>query len=139
MIDKSDERACYDELFVNEVVHFLEEWVKSTDPDHQPFDLIVATDVLPYIGALEPLFDGIRSNAQNGARLVFSSETMADKDMVDASWRVTPNQRFAHSKAYLHEMCNRAGFSNITHFEEIIVRSEQGQPIPGYLVIADRH
>lgn len=138
MIDKSDERACYDELFVNEAVHFLEEWAKSTDPNHREFDLLVATDVLPYIGALEPLFDGIRSNATANARLVFSSETLPDESMAGASWRVTPNQRFAHSKTYLREMCARAGFSNITHFEDIVVRSEQGQPIPGYLAIADR-
>lgn len=138
MIDKSDERACYDELFVNEAVHFLEEWAKSEDPDHLPFDLIVATDVLPYIGALEPLFEGIRANSEADTRLVLSSETLPDADMNDEPWRVTPNQRFAHSKSYLQAMCENAGFSNITHFEDIVVRSERGAPIPGYLFIADR-
>lgn len=139
MIDKSDERACYDELFVNEAVHFLEEWAKSAEPSHLPFDLIVATDVLPYIGALEPLFDGIRAIAQADARLVFSSETMSDEKMNGKSWCVTPNQRFAHSKSYLQEMCARAGFANITHFQDIVVRSEQGEPILGYLVIAKQN
>lgn len=138
MIDKSDERACYDALFINEAVHFLEEWTKSEDSDHQPFDLIVATDVLPYVGALEPLFDGITSNAQKNARLVFSSETMSEEAMQGRPWCVTPNQRFAHSKQYLQAMCQRAGFKNVTHIEDIAVRSEQGLPIPGYLVIADR-
>ena len=138
MIDKSDERACYDELFVNEAVHFLQEWAKRQEETHLPFDLIVATDVLPYIGALEPLFDGICANAESAARLVFSSETLPDEQMGGKAWRVTPNQRFAHSKHYLQEMCARAGFANITHFEDIVVRSEQGKPIPGYLVIADR-
>lgn len=139
MIDKSDERACYDALFVNEVVHFLQEWAKSEGADHLPFDLIVATDVLPYIGALEPLFDGISANAESTSRLVFSSETLPDQKMDGQSWCVTPNQRFAHTKSYLQDMCNRAGFSNFTHFEDIVVRSEQGDPIPGYLVIADRN
>lgn len=138
MVDKSDERACYDELFVNEAVHFLEEWTKSQEPTHLPFDLIVATDVLPYIGALEPLFDGIRANAEPKSRLIFSSETLSNEQMDGKQWRVTPNQRFAHTKTYLQEMCERASFGNITHFEDIIVRSDQGAPIPGYLVIADR-
>ena len=138
MIDKSDERACYDELFVNEAVHFLEEWAKSQEPSYMSFDLIVATDFLPYIGALEPLFDGIRANSETHTRLVLSSETLPDTHMNGKSWRVTPNQRFAHSKSYLREMCERAGFNNITHLDDIVVRSEQDEPIPGYLVIADQ-
>ena len=66
MVDKSDERAVYDALFVNEVVHFLEEWEKAEGDDYVPFDLIVATDVLPYIGALEPLFAGVAANTNAG-------------------------------------------------------------------------
>lgn len=138
MIDKADERACYDELFVNEAVHFLQEWEKRQNPSHLPFDLLAATDVLPYIGALEPLFDGLGSNSASGARLVFSAETMPDAEMEDDDWHITPNHRFAHSKAYLTAMCERAGFSDITHFQDITVRLEQGEPIPGYLVIAQR-
>ena len=138
MIEKSDERACYDALFVNEAVHFLQEWAKREDPSHLPFDLLVATDVLPYIGALEPLFDGLAANATTNARLIFSSETLSDEAFAGMDWRVTPYQRFAHSEGYIKGMCARAGFSQITHFQDIVVRSERGAPIQGHLVIADR-
>ena len=32
--------------------------ISSEDNDDEAFDLITATDVLPYLGALEPLFFG---------------------------------------------------------------------------------
>jgi predicted TPR repeat methyltransferase len=138
MVEKADERAAYDALYVNEAVHFLEEWAKSDDPEHKPFDLIVATDVLPYIGALEPFFDGIAANAPGHARLVVSSETLPDLANGQKDWTVTPHQRFAHSADYLRAMCARAGFTTLELFEPIIVRLEQGAPIPGFLVVAAR-
>lgn len=138
MVEKADERAAYDALYVNEAVHFLDEWAKSDDPDHQPFDLIVATDVLPYIGALEPLFDGIAANATADARLVVSAETLPALADGDKDWTVTPHQRFAHSADYLRTMCARAGFPDIELFEPITVRLEQGAPIRGFLVVATR-
>ncbi|MEO0545061.1 MAG: methyltransferase [Pseudomonadota bacterium] len=135
MVEAADERAAYDELFVNEAVHFLEEYAKSKDPAHQTFDLIVAADVLPYIGELEPLFDGIATNAAPGALLAISCETLPG---LSVGWSITPNQRFAHSKKYIHDMCARAGFIDVEWFEEITVRTEQGAPIPGFLVVASQ-
>ncbi|WP_306117861.1 MULTISPECIES: methyltransferase [unclassified Roseitalea] len=138
MVDKADERAAYDALYVNEAVHFLTEWARGDDREHAPFDLIVATDVLPYFGALEPLFDGVGANAAADARLVFSAETLPGLDHESAAWAITPHQRFAHGPHYLQAMCARAGFASIEHLAPITVRSEQGAPIAGYLVVAAR-
>ncbi|GAB4351267.1 MAG: class I SAM-dependent methyltransferase [Oricola sp.] len=140
MVDQADERAAYDALFVNEAVHFLEEWQKAREQaetdDYAPFDLVVATDVLPYVGALEPLFAGVAANTVPGACFAFSSETMSDEAFAGKPWRVTPNQRFAHSAGYLKALLEENGFSRITAFEPITVRMEQGAPIPGWLVVA---
>ncbi len=138
MIEKSDERAAYDVLYVNEAVHFLEEWAKSDDPEHLPFDLIVLTDVLPYVGALETLFDGIGANAAPGARLAFSSEALPQLEDNGGSWSITTKRRFAHSETYLHEMCARAGFATIELSEPIVVRMDENEPIPGWLIVASR-
>ncbi|MEL6919402.1 MAG: methyltransferase [Pseudomonadota bacterium] len=135
MVEAADERAAYDALFVNEAVHFLREYAASSDPEHIPFDLIVAADVLPYIGALEPLFDALASNANPGAMLAISSETLPN---LSTGWKITPNQRYAHSKHYLEQMCARSGFLDIESFEDITVRTEQSAPIPGYLIVASR-
>jgi predicted TPR repeat methyltransferase len=136
MIDAADERACYDALFVNEAVHFLEEWNKAEGEDRAPFDLIVATDVLPYIGDLERLFAGVAANSNPGACFAFSCETMSNEDFSTKPWRITPNQRFAHQADYLRKLLHSHGFSEISDFAAITVRMEQGNPITGWLVVA---
>ncbi|MDR6189880.1 putative TPR repeat methyltransferase [Agrobacterium pusense] len=50
MVEIAHEKDLYETLYVAEVEDFLE------DNDDEPFDIITATDVLPYLGALEPLF-----------------------------------------------------------------------------------
>lgn len=137
MVELADERAAYDELFVNEAVHFLQEYSRSDDPAHKPFDLLVATDVLPYLGDLEPLFKGLRDNmAPGGALLCVSCETLPDDMFQARGWSITPHQRFAHSAAYVRDLCTEHGFSDILAFDDIVVRHESGRPIAGYLVIA---
>lgn len=136
MVDQADERAVYDALFVNEVVHFLAEYAASNDTEHDGFDLLVATDVLPYIGVLEPLFEGLKANAHDGAVIAFSSETLPDTAFGAEGWTITAHQRFAHHKSYLLGLCAQYGFSSILHIEDITVRLEQGKPIAGYLVVA---
>ena len=136
MIEKADERAAYDALYINEAVHFLDQWAGSGDAAHAPFDLIAATDVLPYFGPLETLFDAIAANAADGARLLVSAETDPLHDDRGVDWSVTAHQRFAHSAAYLRAMCRRAGFAAIELCEPICVRREAGTPVPGFLVVA---
>ena len=133
MVEEADSRAAYDALYVNEAVHFLNEWARL---DHPSFDLIVAADVLPYLGDLDDLFDGIAANAAENCRLAFSSETLPALETEKRDWGITPHQRFAHSAAYLKAQCARVGFVEIELFTPITVRSEQGMPVPGYLVIA---
>ncbi|MEM1377209.1 MAG: methyltransferase [Pseudomonadota bacterium] len=135
MVEAADERAAYDELFVNEAVHFLQEFAASKDRAHKPFDLLVAADVLPYLGDLENLFDGIAANANPGAMLAVSCETLPN---LSTGWKITPKQRFAHSKHYIEQMCASAGFLDIELFEDIVVRTDEGAPIPGFLVVASR-
>lgn len=144
MVDQADERAVYDELYVNEAVHFLEEWRRAreqagSDGDYAEFDLVVATDVLPYLGALEPLFAGIAANTMPGAYFAFSSETMTEQEFAGKPWNVTPNQRFAHSATYLEKTLKESGFGSITAFEKITVRMEKDVPIPGWLVVARKN
>lgn len=56
MIDIAEENDLYEGLYVGEVEEFL------ADNEEASFDLIAATDVLPYLGALEPLFVGAATN-----------------------------------------------------------------------------
>ena len=135
MVEIAHEKDLYETLYVAEVEDFLE------DNDDEAFDLITATDVLPYLGALEPLFFGVAENMLPGGIFVFSSETLAAED--NRSYMVGPHQRFLHSEAYIRSLVSDAGTPamsapgfELIEIMEINVRMQDGQPSPGHLVIA---
>ncbi|THK38595.1 class I SAM-dependent methyltransferase [Ensifer sp. MPMI2T] len=129
MVEIAHEKDVYETLYVAEAVDFLD------DNDEAPFDLIVATDVLPYMGALEALFFGAVDNLVPGGLLIFSSETLPAETFAGRDYMVGPHQRFAHSEAYLRNRLTATGFE-IIEIGDITVRMEEGEPIAGQLVVA---
>jgi predicted TPR repeat methyltransferase len=129
MVEIAHEKDLYETLYVAEVEDFLE------DNDDEPFDLVTATDVLPYLGALEPLFFGAAENMAPGGLFVFSSETLPDESFAGRPYIVGPHQRFAHSEIYVRERLAATGFELI-EISDINVRMQDGNPTPGHLVIA---
>jgi predicted TPR repeat methyltransferase len=129
MVELAHEKDVYETLYVAELEDFLE------DNDDEPFDLVTATDVLPYLGALEPLFFGAAENMVPGGILVFSSESVAEGEK--RPFMVGPHQRFQHSQDYLRQRLADTGFE-IVEVGDINVRMQEGQPSPGHLVIARR-
>ncbi|HEX2147043.1 MAG TPA: methyltransferase domain-containing protein [Pseudorhizobium sp.] len=127
MVEIAHEKDLYETLYVAEVEDFLE------DNDDDPYDLITATDVLPYLGALEPLFFGAAENMLPGGIFVFSSETLPGSD--ERFYIVGPHQRYLHSETYIRSRLADTGFEPI-ELSEINVRMQDGQPSPGHLVIA---
>lgn len=129
MVEIAHEKDLYETLYVAEAEDFLE------DNDDEPFDIITATDVLPYLGALEPLFFGASENLEPGGLLIFSSETLPEATMAGRPYMVGPHQRFAHAEAYVRERLAVTGF-DIVEVTDINVRMQDGNPTPGHLVIA---
>lgn len=129
MVEIAHEKDLYETLYVAEVEDFLE------DNDDEPFDIITATDVLPYLGALEPLFFGAAENLNAGGLLIFSSETLPEEIMAGRPYMVGPHQRFAHAETYVRERLAATGFE-VIEVTDINVRMQDGNPTPGHLVIA---
>ncbi|SFB39445.1 Predicted methyltransferase, contains TPR repeat [Rhizobium sp. NFR07] len=127
MVEIAHEKDLYETLYVAEVEDFLE------DNDDEPFDLVTATDVLPYLGALEPLFFGAAENMVAGGLFIFSSEALPEGDA--RTYAVGPHQRFLHSPAYIRTRLADTGFE-LVEVTEINVRMQDGEPSPGHLVIA---
>ncbi len=127
MVELAHEKDLYETLYVAEVEDFLE------DNDDEAFDLVTATDVLPYLGALEPLFFGAAENMVEGGLFVFSSETLPAND--GRPYIVGPHQRYLHAEAYIRERLAATGFE-IVEISDINVRMQDGEPSPGHLVIA---
>ncbi|KPF53995.1 methyltransferase domain-containing protein [Rhizobium sp. AAP116] len=131
MVEIAHEKDLYETLYVAELEDFLE------DNDDEPFDLVTATDVLPYLGALEPLFFGAAENMSDGGIFVFSSETMPDDIMAGRPFMVGPHQRFVHSEIYVRERLAATGFE-VVEITDINVRMQDGNPSPGHLVVAKK-
>ncbi len=129
MVEIAHEKELYETLYVAEAVDFLD------DNDDEPFDLIVATDVLPYMGALEALFFGAVDNLVPGGLFIFSSETLPAEIFAGRPFMVGAHQRFAHAETYLRERLTATGFE-VIEVGDITVRMEEGEPIAGHLVIA---
>ncbi|MBU2327094.1 MAG: methyltransferase domain-containing protein [Alphaproteobacteria bacterium] len=131
MVEIAHEKDLYETLYVAELEDFLE------DNDDETFDLVTATDVLPYLGALEPLFFGTAENMADGGIFVFSSETRPADVMAGRPFMVGPHQRFVHAEAYVRERLTATGFE-IVEITDINVRMQDGEPSPGHLVVAKK-
>ena len=128
MLEQADERGVYGELYVGDAVGFLE------GADEPPWDLITATDVLPYLGALEAFFAGAARCLAPAGVLAVSTETLPD---MDRDYTVGPKQRFAHSEGYLLRLMAATGFVPLD-CAPITVRYDDGAPISGLLLVARR-
>ena len=125
----ADERGSYDELYLGEAVSFIAGW------DEAPFDLITATDVLPYLGVLGPMFTAIGRGLNAGGVFVFSTETLDDQAFGERDWKVGPHQRFHHRASYIEASLVAAGLSLMSQ-EIIVIRTDEGAPQYGQLVVA---
>lgn len=132
MVEIAGEKEIYHRLFTAEAVRFL----NSSEADG-PWDLIVATDVLPYLGDADPLFHAVARQCTEEGVFVFSTETLNAEAFAEAGWRVTPHHRFAHDPDYVAEALNAAGFTLLDQVD-IMVRREEGAPISGHLFTARR-
>lgn len=134
MLDEAHERDCYDALFLAEAVSFLQE---AGSDEGAPWDLIAATDVLPYIGDLQAFFAGVAGKLTHNGLLAVSAETLPPGQMQNQDFTVTAKHRFAHSPEYLDGLVERHGFL-VAERQPIDVRFDEGEPIPGYLLLATK-
>jgi predicted TPR repeat methyltransferase len=131
MVDVAGDKEVYDVLYAAEVVRFLDEI------EAEPWDLVTATDMLPYLGDVVALFGGVARHMAPGGVWVFSTETLPGEAFDAGGYTVGPFQRFAHRLDYLHAELARAGFA-AERVDDIIVRHEDGAPIAGHLILARR-
>lgn len=123
MLELAHERGVYDTLYSGEAVHFLEEW------DEGVFDLILATDVWPYLGDLAPFCAAAARCLAPAGHLIASTER------ADQGWRVNAGHRFAHATEYVRRVLADASFETVA-VQPVTVRTEEGEPVPGDLVLA---
>jgi predicted TPR repeat methyltransferase len=131
MVDKAREKGCYDRLFVEDVVEFLSE---QKGRGHS-YDLLVAADVLVYIGDLVPLLSTTIVVANEGGLLAFSTESATEEDNVgESGYKATRTGRFRHDARYVKTAAAVQGWRLLKH-EKAKLRCNAGQPVMGDLFV----
>lgn len=118
MLAIAKKKQIYDELHCCEAIDFLQ---KASNR----FSLIIAADVLAYLGQLESFFPAIYKALSPDGFLLFSVERCSGE-----GYRLRQSGRYAHSKAYIAKLAKQFDFKIRCHQEKGI-RKERGEWIPG--------
>jgi predicted TPR repeat methyltransferase len=122
MLEKAREKGIYDALVEDEIISFLERSLPA-------FDLIVAGDVLIYIGELESVFRLLPKCLSTEGRMVFSTELFKGK-----GYKLLPSGRYAHSTSYVKALAQENGLK-ILAVQSTKLRKENGRWIAGKIYI----
>jgi predicted TPR repeat methyltransferase/uncharacterized coiled-coil protein SlyX len=126
MLAKATERALYDELVQADIVQHL-----STSADS--VDLIVAADVLVYLGDLGPLFSAAQRALNPGGCFVFTVESHGGDD----DYVLCATRRYAHTDAYVRRVADEFGFE-VDALLPCVLRTNNGADVEGRLVTLRR-
>jgi predicted TPR repeat methyltransferase len=124
MIHAATRRGIYDELKIGDVLTALE--------DAESHDLIVAGDVLIYIGDLTHLMPAVARALRPGGLFAFSIEGYEGDGFFLHS-----EQRFAHSLKYMRDLASSAGLLELSA-QKISLRRNAGVDVPGCIMVFAR-
>jgi predicted TPR repeat methyltransferase len=98
----------------------------------EPVDLVMAADVFIYVGALDAVFEAVRSRLQPGACFAFSVELASD----GSELKLLPSLRYAHSPAYIDRLAALNGF-RVRQSWQAPLREDQKKPVMGLYVLLE--
>ena len=125
MVAVARRKKLYDALAVGEAHAFLAGFPAS-------YDLIVAADVLVYLGDLADLFSAVARALSPGGRFAFSVERGEGEGFV-----LNRGHRYAHGEAYIARRLAEAELVPL-ELRRATCRMEAGVPVEGLLVVAGR-
>lgn len=126
------DRPLYDELDVGDVVEAMERTPGG-------WDLLVAADVLVYIGDLVAIFAAAARALLPGGRFAATVErlpTGAAAEALAEPFVLGATRRYAHDESYVRQTAEAAGFT-IRLMESCTPRREKGMPVPGLLFVVE--
>ena len=115
--------AIYDHLKQAELGIFLAQ-------DKMSYDLIVAADVLPYVGQLDELFEQIAAHLEPEGYFMFTTEINDTK-----SWVLESSARFSHQPAYIQRLIETNHLVLLSQ-EKIPARLQNQIPLEVMLYVA---
>jgi len=134
MLEKAHARNIYQRLECSDILTIIR------DEKNSSYDVIVAADVLIYLGKLDEIFSEIKRLLKPGGIYGFSVETRdalsAQKNMreIQQGYKLETTGRYTHSTNYLYRLASENGFL-MQKMDSTQIRMENGKPVQGYLVI----
>ncbi|MFA5912613.1 MAG: methyltransferase domain-containing protein [Burkholderiales bacterium] len=128
MLELARARGCYAELVQAEIGQYLPTQARSS------FDLVLAADVLIYIGDLDALMREVARVLRPGGRFAFSIEQ--PREACD-SYRLEPSGRYAQSLAYVRGLAREYGLTERS-CHDVAIRKHGAQALPGQLLLLQR-
>ena len=125
MLGHADARGVYDELVEGDLLAFLLERTGR-------YDLLLAADVLPYLGDPAPLLAAAGSALRPGGLLALSVEECEGRTFV-----LTRSGRFAHDSAGLGSLAATFGLK-VVAARSATLRHEAGIPVRGALLLVQK-
>lgn len=131
MLAAARRKRVYDRLELSEIVAFL-----GREPDASA-DLLVAADVVVYIGDLAPLLSGAARVLEPGGLFVLTGQTTPAPLAEEDRYALGQDLRFAHTPDGLHASAAEAGLS-VASLVEVSIRHDAGHPVPGFVAVLEK-
>ncbi len=96
------------------------------------YDVITALDVFAFVGNLDVVIPNVQRILVPGGRFVFTFDCTSDEV---ARYVLGKTYRYGHRRGYVEQLLRDAGFVTIS-VQDLVIREEKGQEIPGCLVTA---
>ncbi len=126
MLDKAEQRGCYQQLVQSELTAFIGLYQSE-------FDSIVSADTLVYFGDLRAVSRAVAAALKAGGYFIFTLER-CEAD-IDNGFKIHPHGRFSHTESYIRKVLETSGMS-VIKIEPAVLRYELGEQVGGYLVVA---
>jgi predicted TPR repeat methyltransferase len=121
MLAKAKALAIYDELLVSDI--------EDLPARLTGFDLILAADVLVYVGDLAKTFASVEARLKPGGLWAFTTEKAEHDDFA-----LGPKRRYRHGEAYLRRLAEAHHF-DVASLIECVTRYDAGVPVPSLAAV----
>jgi predicted TPR repeat methyltransferase len=126
MIAAAQRTGLYQRLVLGEAVGFL-----AGEPAGRA-DLVLAADVLIYVGELPPLMAALAHALAPGGLFAATLQSTAN-----GPWSLGNDLRYSHSQAYV-EAASAASGLHLAHVDDVSFRNEGGVNVPGLVVVLSK-
>jgi predicted TPR repeat methyltransferase len=126
MLAQAAKTRLYDALHEGDLVGFLRSRPAASA------DLVVAADVFVYVADLAGIFAETRRVLERGGLIGFTVQAHEGAGVV-----LGEDARYAHGEPLLRDLAEAAGLA-VVLFERVSTREDRGEPVPGFLVVAER-